>query len=232
MNGSAGSPASAPPREAPSNPGLRAGALRLLALALLVATPGCAMMFYPLARAFGSPAESEFKVFREGYSRMQETLATGRVVVFPTWVLSGGATSWSVEAAAPAVAVLASGPAAGATPVVVRPEVADLELGRNQLRFLWSRARQYAAWVSATHPEGDYFVFTEVFVAPAGEAVGGQLYVIDAAGRVCFARVANSHHFDPATMAGPAPLVEWMTRRFVTDLAKPPLGVFPKWGVG
>lgn len=205
---------------------------RLLALALLVATPGCAMMLYPVARAFGSPAESEFEVFREGYSRMKETLAGGRVVVFPTWVLSGGTTAWSVEAAAPAVAVLASGPAAGATPVVVRPEVADLELGRNQLRFLWSRARQYAKWVSAAHPEGDYFVFTEVFVASGGEAVGGQLYVVDAAGRICFARVANSHHFDPAGMPGPALLVEWMTRRFVIDLAKPPLAVFPKWGVG
>ncbi len=191
-------------------------------------------MLYPAARAFGGPKESELKTSRQAFEAMKKDIRGGSVVVLPTLVTNlGGKPVWDTDATSGTAAFLRRelNPLAVAT--TGSPDVLFDPIGRNQLRYETRRGRTYAAWVGSRNPSGDRFIFTEVIRDAAGSRiVGGLLFVVDASGRIAYARHYNSQWFDPASMPSVDAFLEWMLKEFLKDLGKEPTEIFPPYGVG
>ena len=66
----------------------------LMCLFITSCTP---LVLYPLARAFGGPKESELKVIRENFSRMQQDLPSSRLAVFPSCLVNFETNEWKPE---------------------------------------------------------------------------------------------------------------------------------------
>jgi len=206
----------------------------LLAVLLLSSCLGCHAAAYPLARAFGGAKESELKVSRQAFAAMKTEIRGGSLVVFAPLVSTfQGEPLRDAEATGGAVEFLRRELTPSAAPATETPDVPFEPMGHNQLRYENRRARLYAAWVASRHPAGDRFLFTEVLRDAAGATIlGGQIYVVDASGRVAYSRHYNSHWFDPASMPSITAFLEWMLGEFLKDLEKEPTEIFPPYGVG
>jgi len=206
----------------------------LLVALCLSCCVGCHAMLYPLARAFGGAKESELKISRQAFAAMKTEVRGGSMVVFPTIVTNlGGEPAWDTQVTEGAVEYLRRELAPSAVSTSEVPDVPLQPIERNQLRYETHRGRAYAAWVGSRHPAGDRFVFTEFLRDSAGTTMlGGQIFVVDASGRVAYARHYNSHWFDPASMPSVEAFLEWMLKGFLKDLEEEPTEIFPPYGVG
>ena len=170
-----------------------------LILIVCLVSASCEVMMYPLARAFGSPKESELKVFRENFVHLQENISTSKMAVFPPSIVNDQEQEWKPDVAIQMAEIMQHRAAIDAYDISVKPEVGFIPVGRNQSRFRWERAKAYSAWVVQAQPvpPGDFIMFTD-FICPPGsscENVGGvNVYVIDAQGHVSIATVINSKH--------------------------------------
>ena len=189
-------------------------------------------MLYPLARAFGSPTESELRKCRVAFDDLKARWATARVVVYaagdPTGAREGGFAG---------TADLLAGRLreAGWAACSVAPAAAPVEptpLEGNQLRYAWKRARAYAKWVQGARPGGDFLIFTEVLTSSAGGVVGIHMFVVEGDGEVAYQRLLNSHHFATSQPPDPAAACGLILQVFLRDLGKSADEVFPPYGVG
>ena len=190
-------------------------------------------MMYPLARAFGGPKESELKKIRPAFAALETQIRTSAVVVYRPLVVRAGQPSWDDGAGTLLVDALHRDLAPRAALASDAPDVPFEPMGHNQMRYLWKRAPGYASWVGSRHPAGDYFVFTELLTDEKGEEVlGAQCYIVDARGQIAHARLWNSHWYDPATLRGLGPFLDWMVRALSEDLTEDPVTQYPPYGVG
>lgn len=197
---------------------------------LLLAAPGCKPMLYPLARAFGGAPESELKLRRAAFDRLKARQATARIRVAPVLDPRRDQPPAS-DTAAGLVAQLQADGWAGASALAAAPAVAPTPLGRNQLRYLQTRAGAYSAWVKAARPEGDYLVVVEVLSGSGG--IGGiQCYVLECSGQVAYLCLQNSHHFGAHRPADAQAAGQLALRLLARDLQRKPEEVYPPWGVG
>ena len=216
--------------------------LLLAAFAFLGAllAPGRAgpeLLLYPFARAFGGPSEAELVKCRAAFARLRTELPTSDLVVHPVLVRSGGSSqddpeAWRTDLAHDlSTALRSEGVGAG---FEVRASVASVgrtPFGRNQLRYLWSRAAEYGRCLRASHPPGEYFLFVEVF--GRGDAVGAiQVFVYDSAGQLAYCRLFNSHHFGNRLPRAGDGALRLVARRLREDLRLAPEEMFPPYGVG
>lgn len=201
-----------------------------LALLLLPGTQGCKPMLYPLARAFGGASESELKLRRAAFERLKAQRASARILVAP--VLDPRREQPTAPgAAAGLVEQLRSDGWAGASALAAAPAVAATPLGRNQLRYLQTRASAYAAWAKATRPDADYLVIVEVLSGSAG--IGGiHCYVLERSGQVAYLCLQNSHHFGADRPADAQAAGRLALRLLARDLQRKAEEVYPPWGVG
>lgn len=205
-----------------------------LAACLLVAAPdtGCNLLLYPLARAFGGPSEAELRACRPAFERLKSTFPTARVVVFPALVAKDAGIPLPGTAERLAEGLRKAGAAqCVAAQAVPAPE--PLDLGHNQMRYTWKRARAYAAWVKQAQPDGDFLVFSDFLRMKDGLIHGMMLYVVDRSGQVAFVSLWNTHHFEgghPPKDAQAACNV--MLERFQRALTWEAKRMFPPYGVG
>jgi hypothetical protein len=192
---------------------------------------GNEIFLYPLARAFGSPSESELAKCRQAFSRLQSGLGTSRVAVTPVLFVDGGRREWRPDLAEAIIREAGTHTTAKLAVAAPAPVVAPAALGRNQLRYTWERAAAYAEWVKAAHPAADYIWFVEIW-GHDGKVGAIQVYVLDARGQVAYCRLFNSHQFGPnLPLPGDEP-VRLLVRRLFEDLQKDPNKIFPPYGVG
>jgi hypothetical protein len=206
----------------------------LLILLLVLCCVGCQALLYPFARAFGGRKESELEISRQAFAEMKTNIHQSSLVVFSPLVsnLQGEPLRGS-DASTNAVEFLQRELSPSVAPATENPDIPFEPMHHNQLRYETQRGRIYAAWVGSHHPAGDHFLFAEIIKDAAGhEIVGGQLFVVDAAGRIAYARHFNSHGFDPASMPNVNAFLDWMLKMFLQDLEEDPLVMFPRYGVG
>ncbi len=199
---------------------------------------GTEILLYPLARAFGSPRESELVKCREGFRRLQADFATRPITVLPVltqpdYPVADQGPAWSPDMAAALATAIHRAAPRGADPVLllqtVAPAIPATKFGHNQMRYLWSRAGEYGRHIQIARPAGDYFLFTEIYAF--SEFVSGiQVYVVNESGQIVYCRLFNSHHFgDHLSLDGAYLLI---ARHLFEDLGKQAEEVFPPYGVG
>lgn len=217
--------------------------LGMLALAATLFSPlhaGAEVLFYPFARAFGGPAESELKQCRVAFAKLQSDFATSRVLVQPVLVRPGATSLEDERAWRPGMAqnlvnaIRREGGMNYGLGLKVQPAVASVgatEFKHNQLRYLWSRAGEYAKSLKAAKPAGDYLMFVEIF--GGRDHVGAiQVYLFDASGQLAYCRLFNSHQFGNDLSVGTGAALTFIAQRLLEDLRKTPEMVFPPYGVG
>ena len=212
----------------------------ILALGLAAATPvavqaGCEILLYPLARAFGSPSESELVLCRAAFARLQATFPTARRQVAPVWrpIMCDAAVlepCWRPDLAA-RLATAIGGPDGRVSVLSVAPAVAPMPLPHNQLRYLWQRARAYAAWVQAAPPPSADYILCVELLGQDDFTYAVQVCLLDARGQIAYCRLYNSHQF------GRPPIdceeaVALIVRRLRADLAREPGQIFHPYGIG
>lgn len=205
---------------------------RSLPLLLVVFTPACKPLLYPVARAFGSPAEGELKLRRAAFERLKAQRATARILVHPLVDPIGRRQQPPPVTSELAAKLLREGGWTGAVAAPATPEVAPIPLGRNQLRFVQDRARAYGAWAKATKPEADFLVVVEVLSSAPGRVHGIHGYVLEASGQVVLVHLQNSHHFGTEPPKDAEQACRWMVRLLLRDLERPALEIHPRWGIG
>ena len=156
-------------------------------------------MLYPLAIAYGGPKESELKLIRENFVGLQQEITTARLAVFPPAIVNNEHQAWPTGSAKELADVLAAKLTTDIYPVSTAPGVAFMPVGRNQMKFMWNRARTYSSWVAETKPapQADYLMFADYICAPGSNCyhVGGlNLYVADSEGNIAYTTVINSKH--------------------------------------
>lgn len=206
--------------------------LSVLVLFTLGLQPGCKAMVYPVARAFGSPSEAELARCREAFEAFKGTCLATRLVVFEACDPVHGDRPWTVGTSARMATGLRAHGASNAVAAPLPHGVPVRPYGGNQLRYLWERARAYGAWIREARPEGEHFLFVEVVAAPDGSVHGVQTCVVDRQGRIAYVGLMNSHHFGARPPAGPEAACDLALARLLQDLRRPPLEIFPRWGVG
>ncbi len=212
-------------------------ALLGLLLAGLVATPGLQavpeILLYPFARAFGSPPEAELARCRVAFSRLAADWNHAHILVLPVWQaglqVEPRPENWRQDLAF----ALARG--AGAPPGRFRmadaaPAVAPMEMGHNQLRYLWQRAELYRRWVQESSPAADYVWCLEL-LGPPDHVVAIQVYIFDRSGQIAYCRLYNSHQFGRPALTFKRAL-GLVIHHLREDLQRDPLAVFPPYGVG
>ena len=126
----------------------RMGLILIPTLLMCLVTTSCTSFFqlllYPLARAGGGPEESELKVFRENFSRMQRDLPSSKLVVFPSCLVNFEKHEWKPETAELMIDLFRDEQGIKPYAVKTHPDVAFLPLYRNQMRYMWDRHRAYA----------------------------------------------------------------------------------------
>lgn len=208
--------------------------LAALALGAAVLSPlkaGTEILLYPLARAFGSPSESELARCREAFRQLQSGLATGRVAVLPVLLVDGSHREWRPDLAEAIIREAALRSPAKFEGVAVVPVVAPAQIGHNQLRYLWERADVYAAWVKSAPPAGDWVWVVEIW-GHNGKVGAIHVYLLDARGQVAYCRLYNSHQFGPNLPLQGDATIKLFVRRLFEDMQKTPEQVFPPYGVG
>lgn len=201
-----------------------------LALLLLPFHQGCKPLLYPLARAFGGAPESELKLRRAAFERLKSQRTTARILVAP--VLDPRREQPPVAgSAASLVEQMRANGWSGAAALAAAPAVAATPLGRNQLRYLQTRAGAYSEWAKAARPQGDFLVIVEVLSGSAG--IGGiHCYVLERSGQVAYLCLQNSHHFGADRPADAEAAGRLALRLLARDLERTAEEVYPPWGVG
>jgi hypothetical protein len=208
----------------------------LICFSLASCTPMC---LYPLARAFGGPKESELKVIRESFSRMQRDLPSSKLAVYPSCLTSFEKHEWKPETPELMIDLFRDEHRIETHAVKTHPDVAFMPAGRNQMRFMWDRARAYAAWIRDAHPvpEGEYAMFTD-FICPSDSNcryVGGvHVYITDSMGNICYTTLINSKHeiYQKTQPDSLHDCCAMAVERFFVGLKKDAIELFPPYGVG
>jgi len=206
-----------------------------LLLALLLLLPviqGCALVMYPLARAFGSPSEGELKQCRVAFERLKAGRFTARIVAYPAADPVGMRTNAYSGTALRLAEGLRSKGWTNCTKAPAVPLVKPRPLGHNQLRYAWKRAHTLSQWVKTARPEGDFHLFVEILSSGSGDIIGIQGYVLDASGHVAYERLMNSHHFGKNPPRDPEAACQLILRIFLNSLDQPAERIFPPYGVG
>src|ERR1017187_1298910 len=198
---------------------------------LTPAQAGTEMLLYPVARAFGSPSESELALCRVAFKQLQTDLCKSRVVVMPVLFADAGRCQWRNDLAAVEMRELAARTSAKIEVTTVEPKVASPPRFHNQLRYLTKRSAVYRDWIKAAHPSGDYVLFTEIF--GGGGKVGAiQIYLFDSSGQIAYCRLLNSHQFGPNLSLAGADAVKLIVNTFFDNLKWDAKKLFPPYGVG
>lgn len=169
-------------------------ALVLAGLALSTARAGSEILLYPLARAFGSPPESELVKCRQAFRELQSGLGGSRVVVEPVLFVDGHRRQWRADLAGSLCREAAARTTAKLVVAPSNPSVPQARFRHNQLRYTWERAAQYAGWVREAHPAGDFVWCAEIW-GHDGKLGAVQVYLLDPSGRIAYCQLFNSHHF-------------------------------------
>ncbi|MCA9784303.1 MAG: hypothetical protein KC518_12035 [Candidatus Cloacimonetes bacterium] len=206
----------------------------LLLLLLLSTSAECSVLLYPLARAFGGAKESELRVSREAFSLLKTEIKGSSILVFTPQTSRGdSAANPDTLACQAAVAFLQRELSPLARAEWEIPDIPFEPMGHNQLRHATRSDRLHARWVREHSLSGDRFVFIEILRNKAATMViGGQICIVDRAGRIAYSRHYNSHQFDPTVMTSTVRFTDWMLTRFLEDLTKDATEIFPPWGVG
>jgi len=192
---------------------------------------GTEILLYPLARAFGSPSESELVKCRQAFRHLQSGLATSRVTLLPVFLVEDGRQEWRPDLAEAIIREAGTRTTAKFEVVTAAPPVAPAQIGHNQLRYLWARAEVYSAWVKSTPVAGDYTWVAEIW--GHGNKVGAiQVYLLDAHGQVAYCRLYNSHQFGPDLPLQGDAAIKLFVRQLFENLRKDPEMIFPPYGVG
>ena len=206
-------------------------ALSLGGLMLPTLEAGGEILLYPLARAFGSPPESELARCRQAFRGLQSDLGKSRVVVAPVYFVDSPHRSWRPDMAEMICREARTHTGATFEVAAARPKVSTAKLGHNQLRYLWDRASEYSVWVKAARPAGDYICLAEVW-GRDGKVGAIHVFVFDSSGQVAYCRLFNSHHFgDNLALAGDD-AIRLIVKSLFEDLQREPTRIFPPYGVG
>ena len=131
---------------------MKKSTLRILTVLLVagLAAPflhaGANVLLYPFARMFGAPSEAELAKCRVAYAEFRATLGTRPIRVAPVLWKDGPKGTWSRPIAEALARELRASTSA---PVMVEPGKPDVpapDFGHNQLKYLWARGAEYAAW--------------------------------------------------------------------------------------
>ncbi|MCX6943597.1 MAG: hypothetical protein NT173_02340 [Opitutales bacterium] len=204
-----------------------------LALVVGLAIAGCQQAVYPLARAFGSPPESELALCRTAFQQLQSRLATSRVRVEPVYCASHSQANrlWRDDLAQLLVREAGTRTQARFVIAPMRPDVGPTVFGHNQMRYLWERATAYSHWLKEAPPGADYVWCVEIFGAK-GTVGAIQIYIFDAKGQVAYCRLFNSHQFGTNLSMESEEPIRLVVKTLFEDLLRDPKAVFPPYGVG
>lgn len=191
----------------------------------------------PLARAFGAPPESELVKCRAGLRRMQADLPSCRIRVEPVMYAAGGESRWRSggrEWCADLARAIASEmrprtkatlEVDGAHPGLRFPE----GMWHNQLGYLWSREKEYEAWVRSSPSDGRYRLFAELFSGQGRDEAAVQIYLFNPEGQVVMCELRRFR----GRMPGEDPYFAGLVAKAVAaTLELDPDYVFPPYGVG
>lgn len=170
--------------------GLHASHSLLLAV-LLPLHEGCSALLSPFARAFGAPSERELQGWRASFDRLKTTHATSRVRVFP--IVDLGAGSLGAPTSARLTHLLQQKGWTHAHPAPTPPPLFAHEPFHNQMRFVVSRARTYAAWAKSQPQDADFLLLVEMLQDRQGKAAGIHVYVLEGSGQIAYVGWMNSH---------------------------------------
>ncbi|MBI5690517.1 MAG: hypothetical protein HZC55_10520 [Verrucomicrobia bacterium] len=206
---------------------LRAGAV-VVALLLLA---GCRQLMAPAARAFGVPSESELAKCRAALRQFQSGLPNATIEIAAVLTVDERGAVWRRPLAVDLQREVATRTTARLTLPTQRPTVAPTPLGRNQLRYLWTRAADYTRALQAARPEAGYVLQAEIF-SHGGKVTALHLFVFAADGQPAYCRLFNSHHFGAGLAADDTVVIPWIVRKLFDDLRREPGELFPPHGVG
>jgi hypothetical protein len=202
---------------------------------LTSAHAGTEILFYPLARAFGSPSEHELVRCRAAFKQMQTNFDKSRVVVVPVLFADADTDAkngqWRSDLAAAEMRDIAVQTTAKIEVSATGPKVALPKPFHNQLGYLTKRSSVYGSWVKATHPPGDYVFVSEIFGCK-GIVYAIQIYVFDSSGQLAYSRLLNSHQFGPKLSLTGEDAVKRIVNTFLKNLKDDVKKVFPPYGVG
>ncbi len=199
---------------------------------VLVLLGGCSLALYPFALMFGGPTESTLVDVRRNLAELQRTYPTADHVLMPTYLMVDRTPSWSDETARDLRFVLDDQLGLTSRCDSVPPSVPFGELGVNQMRFLWNQADVYADWVRATQPTGNYFWFTEIFRSDSSGVYAIQCYIVTKDGGIAYARLMNSHQFDPTSVRTTRDALRTLLNAFQAAMHRDPEEQYPPYGVG
>ena len=208
-----------------------AAALVLGAVVVGLAIAGCRQTLYPLARAFGSPPESELALCRAAFLKLQGQFPHSRVRLEPVYFAAYGSRHWRYDLAENLAHEAARHTSAQFALAPIRPEIDPTHLGHNQMAYFWERAAIYGNWIKSAPPGADYVWFVEIF-GQGTNVAGIQLYVFDAHGQLAYGRLFNSHHFGPNLPLDSDDVVRLIIEHLFKDLTREPTQIFPPYGVG
>lgn len=202
-----------------------------LVIALLAVLVNCRVAMYPVARAFGSPPESELAACRDAFAQLQTHLATGRLTVAPVLFVEDRARGWRTDLARALAGEVAAGSPAHPAIAAAAPDVSPPLMGHNQLRYLWDRSREYARWIPAARPPADFVCCAEIW-SHAGQVTAIHVFVYDAKGQLAYCRLFNSHHFGSTLSADSPDPIKLLVRHLLKDLQGDAQTIFPPYGIG
>jgi len=210
-----------------------------LLLIICLVSVSCKPLLYPLARLFGGPKESELKVMRENFIRLQKEISTSKMAVFPPCIINFHKHEWKPDVPKQLVQFMETEMKIEAYEISIEPEVDFIPLGRNQSRFRWDRARAYSAWVKKTQPvpAGDFIMFNDFICPPNSDCnsvLGVNIYVADFQGNISYTSVINSKHeiykfIKPNSLKDCCIMV---IKRFLEGLSMDVMDLYPPYGVG
>ena len=210
-----------------------------MCLFLASCTQICQICLYPLARAGGVPKESELKVIRESFSRMQRDLPSSKLAVYPSCLINSEKHEWKTETPELMIDLFQDEHGIETYAVKTHPDVPFLPVGWNQMGFMWKRVWMYAAWVREAHPvsEGEYSMFTDFICPPNSNCryVGGvHVYIMDSMGHICYTTLINSKHeiFQKTQPNSLEDCCMMAVERFLVGLKQDAIELFPPYGVG
>lgn len=197
-----------------------------------LARAGGEIFWYPFARAWGSPSEAELAKCRQAYRQLKGEAATEPLLALPVLVVKQSAPPrWRADLARPCARGVATALHRRVTCLAEAPDVAPAELGHNQLRYAWARAREYAAFVARQPAEPGHRVFAEVWVN-RGNVAALHVFVISPAGQIAYCRWWNSHQFGPRLSFGDGDWIPFLVDQIHRDFARSAEELFPPYGVG
>ena len=127
-----------------------------------------------------------------------ESLGNTSFTVFPAFV-RGEETSYDGDAAR-AIGEFLVGDGLAEAAVSEEEVTITGSWGRNQAKMLEESAADFATYVKEHPLETDYALLAEYLIGGRGNPIGIHCYIVDAAGRIAWARLWNSHH-DPFSQA-------------------------------